>query len=60
MREIEATGHARTPEVAEIAGIDSEAFARQLHRRHAPDELPSAGHIVLPRDTLWQRVNLRP
>ena len=35
-----------------VAGAASQAFARRLHRRRAPVELPSAaGHIVLPHDT---------
>jgi len=47
------------PEVAEsVAGATTEAFARWLHHRHGPIELPLAGgggHVVSPRDNLLPR-----
>lgn len=33
-----------------VFSATAEAFARWLHRRYAPIELPSKGHIVSPRD----------
>ena len=45
-----ATGSGRNSNEA-VARAASEAFARWLHHRYAPVELPSAWDIVLTRDT---------
>ena len=56
MLEVERTGSGRNGNES-VAGAASEAFARWLHHRYVPVELPTTcGRIVSPRDTSFRGI----
>jgi len=56
MKEVEPTGRRGRNGNEAVTGAALQAFARWLHHRYAPVELPSAGHVVSPYQCYSQAI----